>query len=530
MTPPNSKRRLGNQTPTLHIHKDGGENLYDSVPIVKKDIADWVSKPFPWQELVYRDIFTIAEDGSLQYKVVCLSVPRRNGKTEIILGTMMIFAILFGAKVLYTAQIQDTADDIYSRFMDLLEKPGSRLKLYFPGIQRKTRAGELVVQAYDPKTGKALGTLEFRGRKGDKGRGITRDVIIIDEAQDYSQEQEQRFGSINGSSEIGLTLMVGTPPPLDSNPADAASWRTTRAEAKSQEDLPWETRSSKETAWIEWGADAVKNKSDKDAWYRNNPSMGYLPRKALSESWFANRPSSMEVFSVENLGYWSSQLKDRAIDVSSFNRLAVTGEELKVGTKGAKFAIGIKSNREDNQIHMGIAFRREDGKIAYLHVQTFYRDEEGYDKLLESLLIGPLKKSQCVAVYIDGPLAISTVQPILIRHGLWHAKRSRIRQGKIAMASMTDIARACSDLTTAIASKRLVHQNPEPLHAAVEDAGKRKIGESGFGFITLSGLVDVIPLEVCALAVYGVESRAQIRSTDMTTDISSTLQRSLGAL
>lgn len=537
---PATFRRKGNQTPTLHIHKEYGDSLYDT-PVVAKDISSWVSEPFPWQKLVYRDLFMLKPDGSLQYKVVCLSVPRRNGKTEIILGLMLVSAILLKAKVLYTAQIQDTADDIYSRFMDLIENPKdpkSRLHLYFPGIQRKSKVAEEVIQAYNPRTGAPLGTLEFRGRKGQKGRGITRDVLIIDEAQDYDQGEEQRFGSINGSSEIGLTFLVGTPPPLTSKTESfsaGAAFRQVRSEAINQKDIPWEARTaSKGTAWIEWGADSVKEKSDRDAWYRYNPSMGYLPKNALSEEWFENRPSTTEVFSVENLGYWTTQTRDRAIEISSFNKLAVTGEDLKLGLSSmSKYSVAIKSSREGNataeQIHIGVAFRKDDGKISYLHTQTVVIGEDGWSHLLEALLVKLIKNTSCVSVLIDGDNAKSAVTPILIRNNLWAAGKSRVRQRKISMANLTDIAQACSTLTTVISSRQLVHSAQPPLQEAVLDAIKRPIGENGFGFKSSSGMIDIIPLEVCAMAVYGIEINAQMKTGDMGYDTSS-LQTSLGAL
>lgn len=506
-------RRRGNQEPTTHIFKEGAESAYNS-PILKRNIHSWVSKPFPWQELVYHDLFALTENGSLQYKTVCLSVPRRNGKTEIILGIMVIFSIMYNAKTLYTAQVQDTADDVYSRFMDLIESRKSRLHLYFPGIQRKSKVSEEVVQAYNPKTGRPLGTLEFRGRRGDKGRGVTRDVLIIDEAQDYDAAEEQRFGSINGSSELGLTFLVGTPPPLDSKTdkgSAGAVFRQLREEALAEKDLPWEARQKRGTAWIEWGSDSVKDKLDRDSWYRYNPSMGYLPKNALSEDWFENRPSSAEVFSVENLGYWGSQSKDRAVDISVFNRLAVSGKDLMVGLEKAKYSISLKSDLSESCIHLGAAFMRDDQKIAYQHLQTVYVDEAGWDKKLEGLLTALIKNQKCVSAMIDGSLAKSAALPVLIRNGLWNARKSKVRQGKVIMTGMTEMASACASLLTAVSSRRLVHSAPPPLHAAAEDAQKRKIGESGFGFQGISGLVDVIPLEVCALALYGIESHGQKR-------------------
>jgi hypothetical protein len=524
-------RRKGNQIPTLHIHKENGNSLYDTQPIIAKDIDSWVSKPFPWQKLVYRDIFTIKEDGSLQYKTICLSVPRRNGKTEIILGVMLIFAIIMKAKVLYTAQIQDTADDIYARFMDLVQDPSSRLHLYFPGIQRKSKVNEEVVQAYDPKNpARMLGTLEFRGRRGDKGRGITRDVLIIDEAQDYDSGEEQRFGSINGSSELGLTFLVGTPPPLDSV-TDGMVFRQLRDEAIADKDLEWEKRSKRGTAWIEWGADSVKEKNDRDAWYMYNPSMGWLPRNALSEEWFENRPSSTEVFSVENLGYWTSQTKDRAIEISSFTSLKVTGEELKDGLEGAKYAVAIKEDWLAESLYIGVAFRRPDGKIAYLHAQTINMRKPESDERLKKMLSDLIKPNRCVSVVIDGTFAKSVVIPVLTSIGLWQgrANKSKIRQGKISMASYTDVSLACSSLLTGIASKKLVHSNQPPVESAVKDAKKRKIGENGFGFVGASGKIDTNPLEVCALAFHAVETKAQIKGGDMTID-TTRLQSALGVL
>jgi len=218
------KGRKGNQTPTFHIHNQYTRSLYD-LDLIKNAIKNWISLPFPWQEIIYRDALAVVPTGELAHSQVYLSVARRNGKTEMQLSLMAVFATLFGADVLYSAPDADLAKKVYDRFVKAACDPKNLLSAYFPGLEAKNKVLEHVIQAYDPTTGAELGTISFRTRGGKGGRGGQYDVVIFDEAQDLTTEQYQRYGPTNAARKkydkgkkknpVSMTVFFGTPPPLD---------------------------------------------------------------------------------------------------------------------------------------------------------------------------------------------------------------------------------------------------------------------------------------------------------------------------
>lgn len=520
---------LGNQEPTIHVHRPGMQSLYDA-PAVSGSIAKWVSHPFPWQQLIYRDIFSIDDKGKLTTRVVCVSIPRRNGKTEIIVASMIVFAIMFSANVLYTGSDAKLAKLTYKRLIEAATDPDSTLKNFFPKLELKDKAHEHVVQAVDPRTGKKLGTLSFATRKGDGGRGGTYDVVVIDEAQDLTVDQYARYGPTNAATKkhdrgkkrnpISLTILFGTPPTLTKeHNSNATIFRGVRDNMISQKDLPWEMRSKKGTVWIEWGSDVVCDPRDREAWRRFNPSMGYL---GGMEEYFEDSILPPEEFSVEHLGYWTKQSKDRAINIEDFNRLAIPKDEAVQGIKdeNCKMAVAIKSDPRESVVHLGIAWRRADGKIFYDQLRTFYPDQPGWAEQLGAMAVNLAKNPKTVRVSIDGALATSAVTSALIKARLWSTTKSRVLQGKILMVTPADIVKASASLTVAISTRKLQHCGSAPLHRAVEDAKKRPIGETGYGFASISGTVDILPVEVCALAIQGVETKAQNSSRSTPSDSS----------
>lgn len=513
--------RLGNQTPTIHIHNPNALSFYDA-PVVKTSIDRWVSHPFPWQKTVYRDIFAMDEKRKLATSIFCASIPRRNGKTEIIIGTMVVLAVLFSANVLYTAPDIDLAKKTYKRFMTAALDPDSTLRTYFPGLKEMVKAHEHVIEAFDPKTGKRLGSVGFVNRNGKGGRGGTFDSVIIDEAQELTEEQYTRFGPTNAATKkhdrgkkrnaIGITIFFGTPPSAEKEEkGDGVIFRNIRDRSLAEQGLPWESRVRKGTVYMEWGTDKIVDPTNPDHWYEFNPSMGYLDGM---EKHFREAVLGPEYFSIEHLGYWTKQSKDRAIEISAFNRLAVPAEGIaqEIAKEGCKMAVAIKSDLKESVVHVGIAWRRKDGSVFYDQIQAFYTNKHGWAEALSKKVIKLVKNPNTVNVTVDGTVATTVITAALIKANLWNPEKSKTSQGKVLMAQYSDIIKSSASLLVSISSKTLQHCGTGPLHKAVEDAKKRKIGERGYGFESISGTVDIVPLEVCALAVYGVDTKAQKRN------------------
>ena len=90
------------------------------------------------------------------------------------------------------------------------------------------------------------------------------DLLVIDEAQEYTTEQESALKYTVTDSSNPITIMCGTPPTPVSNGTVFTNYRKTCLFGK-----------GKYSGWAEWSVSEEKEIDDVEAWYNSNPSMGY---------------------------------------------------------------------------------------------------------------------------------------------------------------------------------------------------------------------------------------------------------------
>ena len=180
--------KQGNQIPTFtHC-----ENYTKTEGGYAADISrSYDLVPHPWQETVLNDWLAVDDNGILIHSFCCLLVPRQNGKTGVSDPRETWGLVKRGEWILHTAQEFQTAKKAFDR---LRRKFGTRRNdpyAEYPElnalVDRYTvSAGQMVL---DLKNG---GHIEFRtrGNNSDMGRGGTFDVVVIDEAQSYTEAQD----------------------------------------------------------------------------------------------------------------------------------------------------------------------------------------------------------------------------------------------------------------------------------------------------------------------------------------------------
>lgn len=109
------------------------------------------------------------------------SIPRRNGKTEVIY-IVELDALEEGLSILHTAHRISTSHASYEQVKKLLEDSGYIEGEDFNSIKAK---GQERLELY--ATG---GVIQFRTRTSSGGLGEGFDLLVIDEAQEYTTEQE----------------------------------------------------------------------------------------------------------------------------------------------------------------------------------------------------------------------------------------------------------------------------------------------------------------------------------------------------
>ncbi|WZU00320.1 hypothetical protein MGH68_12030 [Erysipelothrix sp. D19-032] len=107
------------------------------------------------------------------------------------------------------------------------------------------------------------GKIEFRTRSSKGGLGEGFDVLVIDEAQEYTDDQESALKYVVSASENPQTLFCGTPPTLHSSGTVFTNLRNNAL-----------SKSIKNAGWAEWSVSEQTDPRDKEAWYATNPSLG----------------------------------------------------------------------------------------------------------------------------------------------------------------------------------------------------------------------------------------------------------------
>lgn len=252
MTAEKEDTRYGRQTPTKsfileYTHTKGPEaiELYN-----KSD-----RQALQWQAQLLYDIMAVRDDGLWTHTSFGWSVPRRNGKSEILI-MREIWGLLHGEKILHTAHLAQTAHATFERLCRVLTAAGCDEKEDF---QSYRRLGAERIEMLDG-TG---GEISFRTRtaRGALGEGF--DLLVVDEAQEHQSDQETALKYVISDSKNPQLLMCGTPPTTVSAGTVFPEYRQA-ALAGSLEDC----------GWAEWSVDRMTDPHDAEAWYETNPSMG----------------------------------------------------------------------------------------------------------------------------------------------------------------------------------------------------------------------------------------------------------------
>ncbi len=278
------KKRLGNQHPTQSVILPFDKSLYqEAMDLYERTGFDC----YEWQSNMLEPIMAVDDDGLWVHQKFGYSLPRRNGKTEIIY-MLELWALEHGLNVLHTAHRISTSHSSFEKMKKYLEKSGYKEGTDFNSIKAK---GQERLELY--ATG---GVIQFRTRTSSGGLGEGFDILIIDEAQEYTTEQESALKYTVTDAENPLTIMCGTPPTPVSSGTVFTNYRDDTLAYK-----------NKYSGWAEWSVEEMTDIRDVDAWYNSNPSMGYHLNERKIE---AELGEDKLDHNVQRLGYWLSTIKN----------------------------------------------------------------------------------------------------------------------------------------------------------------------------------------------------------------------------
>ena len=418
-----------------------------------------------WQALMLSDIMAVNDEGLWIHTKFGYSVPRRNGKTEII-TQRELWGLFNGEHILHTAHLTDTAHIAWERLKNRLEeigvKPKSTYKAY--GKERIEMNNGAVI--------------DFRTRTSSGALGSGYDLLVIDEAQEYTQAQQTALNYVVSSSKNPQTIMCGTPPTAVSSGDVFRDYR--------DKTLRGETING---GWAEWSVDHKTNVHDVDAWYMTSPSLGTI----LTERTVQDEINGDDLdFNIQRLGLWIRYNQQSAISAPEWDALKT---ETLPKFKGSVF-VGVKFGRDGQNVCLSVAIRTEDDRIFVESIDC-RNQRDGNDWLINFIM-----KTKAKAVLVDGMSGLETF--------LRECKEQKLKG--VGAASVKEVIQASSDFETAIANKSICHAGQPGLRQSVTNCDHRAIGSGGgYGYKTLDDDIEVALIESVVLAAHACMMAKEVK-------------------
>lgn len=442
--------RIGRQTPTTCVVLPYEKTLGDEAIKLYESTG---RKAMEWQQLLIYDIMARTEDDLWMHSRFGYSVPRRNGKNEIIV-IRELWGLKQGEHILHSAHRTTTSRAAWERLKAALDDAG---------IDHKDSGalGQEVIRV--KSTG---GVVHFRTRTNKGGLGEGFDLMVIDEAQEYTDDQETSLKYVVTASANPQTIFLGTPPTTESSGMVFMHMRETIL-----------SKGIDDTGWAEWSVEEAHRQDDKEAWYQCNPSLGTILTERAIKAEIG--PNELD-FNIQRLGYWIRYNLKSAVSRAEWDELQCK----KLPDLRSKIFVGVKYSRTDT-VAISIAIRTDDNRIFV----------EGIDcrpfRAGTDWIIAFLKDLDYKAVVIDGQSGQQILKDAMKDAHLYQA----------ILPKVADVIKANATFEERLAQKELCHMGQPSMICSVTNCEKRTIGTNGgFGYRSINEAYDIALMDSMILA------------------------------
>jgi phage terminase large subunit-like protein len=313
--------------------------------------------------------------------------------------------------------------------------------------------------------------INFRTRTSTGGLGEGYDTLIIDEAQEYTADQESALKYVVTDSKNPQTLMCGTPPTAVSSGDVFLKYRKRTL-----------TGGEEDAAWMEWSVPNLTDAHNPDLWYETNPSLGTI----LTERTIRSELGDDQVDdNIQRLGLWLKYNQKSAISRAEWERCALdTKPEL---PEDLRLFFAVKYSRIGT-VSLAVAAKTEDEKI-FLECIDCRNVKEGNEWMMPYF-----RNPHTFAVVIDGA-------------GNNTVLADDMTDAQVActpcLPTVKDVIAANALFEQQLFAGNLRHMNQPALKQAAENSEHRAIGTGGgFGYTSILEGADISLLESAALAVW----------------------------
>ena len=461
--------RLGRQTPTQSVilpyyETKGSEaiELYNESGRIAQE----------WQELLLSDILAMNDEGLWVHTKFGYSVPRRNGKNEIAAIRELYGLVCCNEKILHTAHRTTTSSSASKRLADILNGIGYQ-EISRPQRDKKYEKAYTYSKQFGLERIKILdeggGSCDFRTRSSKGGLGEGFDLLVIDEAQEYTDDQESALKYVVTDSKNPQTIFCGTPPTPVSSGTVFIKLRNATLSGRTANG-----------GWAEWSVEKLSDVRDKELWYETNPSLGTI---------FTERSVTDEIgtddvdFNVQRLGLWLKYNQKSAISKTEWAEMKVT---MLPKLTGPLF-VGVKYGHDGNNVALSIAVKTKDGKI-FVETIDCRNVKAGNQWILEFLANTSIKK-----VVVDGANGQQLLADAMKDYRMKAPLHPSVKEVIVANATFEQGISQCN----------IYHGDQPSVEQAVSNCEKRAIGTNGgFGYKALKEGIEIAILDSMILAYW----------------------------
>lgn len=439
-------------------------------------------------------------------KRVGISVPRQNGKSQLMVARALAGALLFGEKkIVISAHQADTAREAFSKLIEIIDSEGnewlrSRLD------QRYGRGG--VMNAINREAVKfSNGALiQFKARTLAGGRGFSSDCLLLDEAQRLGRAAWASINSTMSARVNPQVWLLGTPPTQEDDGEVFESVRMSAIDGVSSS-----------SAWIEWGLD-----SEHPAYIAARSALLSSPREWTADidaaCWWSNpawntrinrevvvgefETYTPEQFAQDRLGAWSSGLRaSRLISAAEWSATE-TGTAPSDGMR----TFGVAFNVDGSRMAVAGAVRHPQG----VHVELVGGFSGALDAGIGALADWLAERWRTAGMIVMSGQAGSGALDAALRE-------RRVPPRMIHVASSGEYQASCVMFLDAVRDRTVTHPAGLPgdaLDASVAVCDRRvrsKVtGSWGWNPTTPDG--DETPLEAVSLALWAAKTAKRIKT------------------
>ena len=454
-----------------------------------QDVAD-ISSAFgiildPWQELILEASMGERSDRTWAAKRVGISLPRQNGKSQLLVARALAGALLFGEKkIVISAHLQDTAREAFVKLMEIVEADAN------DALRDRIKPNGIMNAIHREQVKFVNGaTIQFKSRSGVAGKGFSSDCLLLDEAQILGSRAWTSINSTMSAMRNPQVWLLGTPPQEEDDCFAFEAVRNAAIDGKSTA-----------SAWCEWSADPSASDYDPASeytrWIANPAWNGRINHEVVQGEYETYSPDR---FAQDRLGQWRSA-SDLITRVISSDEWKATGlaEQLPEGIDGTP-SLGIKFSPDGSSVAVVGAMKRADLPIHLELVGAHSGSMAAGTAALAAWVAE--RASRYAAIVIDGKSQAGAFAEALIAAGV--PKRAVIvpTWGDVVTAnSMTEQALIAGTAT------HLATEGQAALDRSIEASEKKTRTDGGWQWHCVAEPNDATPAQAMSLAFWGAKT------------------------